>query len=159
MKQLPKNQNDMTRILTIFALLLATLAGAAQQNLNRAIAEAEKNPKTTYVVYSEKRHPDTHKVYKSSKVMIVAPDMANKIRKAFDKDREKSTGFEMFDQGLGYQMTFTGKNERSQYVLIRQQDGQWVLTVEQTPVARPGRRNSSTEIPACWEEDADWICL
>lgn len=141
----------MKTLLRLAAILILLLSAApalnAQQNINRAIAEAEKASSTNYVVYSEKRDPQTHKVYKSSKVLIVSKSEANRISKAFQKDREKSTSYELFDYGRGYQLTFTTRSDRTQYTLIRQKNDKWLLTVEQSPLPRNARRNTCTPSP------------
>jgi len=117
-------------LLTLLATLLGAPAAAAQSSIDKAIAGVEKDKSSQYVVYSEKRNPATSKIYKSSKVMVVkSQTQLNRLIKAFGNDREKTVSYEM-RPGRIYVAKFQKNNERREYVLVRQANGSWLLTVE-----------------------------
>lgn len=117
-------------VITLIALLFAAPLIIAQSAIDNAIKALEKDKSTQYVVYSEKRNPTTSKIYKSSKVLVVtSKQQLKRLIDSFEKEREKTVSFEK-QPGRVYVAKFSKNKERREYVLYRQADGSWLLTVE-----------------------------
>lgn len=121
---------NLSLILALVATILCAPALCAQSSIDKAIDSVEKDKTTQYCVFSEKRNPTTQKVYKSSKVLVIkSQTQLDKLLKAFNHDRSQTTNYEM-RPGRLYVATFMKGAEKREYVLVRQSDGSWLLTVE-----------------------------
>lgn len=123
----------MKKLSLIFALIATFLFApslSAQSSIDKAIDAVEKDKTTQYCIFSEKRNPTTQKVYKSSKVLVVKSQaQVDKLVKAFNHDRGQTVNYEMLP-GRMYVASFQNKSEKREYILRRQADGSWLLTVE-----------------------------
>ena len=134
-------------LVILFAILSAT-AAFAQSNIENAIKKIEKRKTTQYVAYSENRNPETHKVFKASKVLVIDDESAGQFKSAFERDREKSSSLQMA-RGRMIEVTFVEGGKTSCYTLVQQRNGQWLLTVEiKHSDNSPRRRRTAGEIPA-----------
>lgn len=135
-------------LLVIFLAAFSASAAFAQGNIENAIKKIEKRKTTQYVAYSENRNPETHKVFKASKVLVVDDESAQQFKSAFERDRDKSTSIQMA-RGRMIEVTFEDGGKRSCYTLVQQRNGQWLLTVEIKHSGNsPRRRRTAGEIPA-----------
>lgn len=123
------------RILTfIFVLGLVPVSADAHRNLDKNIAELEKMPRVEYVAYNERRNPQTKKVYKSSKVIVIPSVQEQRVldlMKAFRSDSKDAVSFSVTNNGMVYSIEFIDGKERRRYTLVRNDGrGNALLTVE-----------------------------
>ena len=127
----------------IYTLLLLTLSTGslyAQKRVASAVKSAESHNTTQYCAYSERRDPTTHRLQRSSKVLVISPKDATTVRQAMDADRNKAAAVEIADAGRVYSVTFVKDNLYSVYTLVQQRNNTWLLTVEEYSTARQSRR-------------------
>ncbi len=127
----------MKYIFVTLLLVLTSVAAMAQVNIERQIAKIEKSSSTQYVAYSEERDPNSHKILRSSKVLVINSHQAQALKEAIHRDREKSVAFEM-NSGC-YNIVFNNDDYQHCYTLYQQRDGTWLLTVVMT-VKRKSKR-------------------
>lgn len=113
-------------------LAIAAFGAAAQAQIDNAISKIEKSNRVANAIYSENRDPDTHKLVKSSKMLVINGDDAAAVIRAIEREREKSVSYEQVGHGI-YTVKFSTGKMRSTYTLLRQRNGTWMLTVEQRP--------------------------
>lgn len=119
-------------------LALAAFGAAAQAQIDNTIAKIEKGNRVSNAIYSENRDPDTHKLVKSSKMLVINGDDAAAVIRAIEHEREKSVSYEQVGHGI-YTVKFSTGKTRSTYTLLRQRNGTWMLTVEIRPAGNaPG---------------------
>lgn len=127
----------MKTLTSFFYLMLIscmTFVAAAQNNIDKAIAEIEKDPNAN-ITCTEKRNPTTKKTYKISKVIRFTDDeTALKVKDAFIKDSKDAIEYTRQD-GQMYNLIFQEGKCRMEYMLMKtshktRQDGKWVYTNE-----------------------------
>ncbi len=143
-------------IYTLLLLIFCTAAAGAQKRVAGAVKTAEGHNTTQYCAYSERRDPATHKVVRSSKVLVVSAKDAAAIRKAMDADRNNAISCEMVNGGNVYSLTFYKDKMRTVYTLLMQRNNTWLLTVEEYAERRSGTRVEADSIlPLDFYEDME----
>lgn len=113
----------------MIAALIGVVTVAAQANINKVVAKIEKDSDTDYVAYNEQRDPSTHKVIRSTKVLVINDKMAKMLRDAIERDREKAVSIEM-SKNRYFALRFISGERVTNYTLYQQRNGKWLLSVE-----------------------------
>ena len=126
----------MKTLTSFFYLMLIScmaFVASAQNNIDKAIAEIEKNPNAD-ITCTEKRNPITKKTYKISKVIrFTGDETALKVKDAFIKDSKDAIEYTRRD-GKMYHLIFQEGKCTMEYLLKiesgNKDQGQWLVTVE-----------------------------
>jgi hypothetical protein len=120
-------------ILSIITLAAAAIPAAAQTAIDNLAASIENNDNVC-TVFSERRNPETKKIYRESRVITVNRDNSSlgayiaKARKAFEDERPNST-CATYSDGT-YTLEFRDSKARYSYVLvIGEKNRSMVLTI------------------------------
>lgn len=144
----------LRRLLPLMLILLSPIAANAYKQIDNLVASLEKNSKVTSEIYSEKRHPKTHRVISSSMLFEFKDEkLAQRFIDAFKKERDKSASFRMTNTPGSriYSITFLipeeGKNPEmtAEYTLIEQGPKAWTLRVRKSPTRGGGHIFSSSD--------------
>lgn len=123
----------MKTFTSVFYLMLIscmTFVASAQNNIDKAIAEIEKDPNAD-ITCTEKRNPVTKKTYKISKVIRFTEDeTALKVKDAFIKDSKNAIEYTRQD-GKMYHLIFQEGECKMGYMLMKtshkiRSEGKWV---------------------------------
>lgn len=106
------------RILRFILVLIMMSVGvstiSAQQKINKVIREIERISGVN-IIYSEKRNPQTRKLELiSESITFYHGDMAAKLIKAFEAERENAVTYKTIDKSV-YSITFADDSEKNTY--------------------------------------------
>lgn len=126
----------MKTLTSFFYLMLISgmaFVASAQNNIDKAIAEIEKNPNAD-ITCTEKRNPITKKTYKISKVIrFTGDETALKVKDAFIKDSKNAIEYTRRD-GKMYHLIFQEGKCTMEYLFRRKSSNmekwKWLITVE-----------------------------
>lgn len=119
---------NMKNIALFFAFVIVAIAVSAQSHIESAIKTVEKSQTTHNEIFSERRDPNTGKIARITRMMMISPQDAKHIIKAFESDRSSSSSYEYVRNEV-YTIKFYSKNSIRNYSLIR--DGRrWTLSVD-----------------------------
>ncbi len=116
-------------------MLFGLCAGAmAQKNIDKVVADMEKNPDTR-ITSIKKRDPDTRKVVKVTKtVRLTDVQIAKRALEAFEKDEEDAlTSIKEKRSRVEYTLTYRNKNEKRTYILTIREGNDVEISVFITP--------------------------
>lgn len=137
------------RLITlIFLLSLFPVTASAHRSLDKTIGNIEKQSGVEYVAYNERRNPQTKKVYKSSKVIIIPSShsyLVTELMSSFKSDSKDAVSFTVTQGGMIYTIEFQGGKEQRRYTLVRNDGrGNALLTVEYVNSANAPSRPHGT---------------
>lgn len=109
--------------------LVAIVSASAQGRINAIIHEIE-NLETTDVIYSEKRGPESKKIYKITKIVkFKSNDYADKLIEAMKADRVNAVSYEFQRKRRIYKIKFLKENNiDSLEISLIKRDGGWTIS-------------------------------
>lgn len=134
----------MTKKVMCMALMMFGLCtGAmAQKNIERLVAEMEKNP-DTYVTSIKRRDPDSRSMSKITKTLrLKDAQIAKRAIEAFEKDEEDALTSIKEKRGMvQYTLTYGNETEKRTYVLLVREEDNVEISVFITPANEKGTAN------------------
>lgn len=101
-------------ILVLIMMSVGVSTISAQQKINKVIREIE-GVSGVNIIYSEKRNPQTKKMdLISESITFYHGDMAAKLIKAFEAERENAVIYKTIDKSV-YSIKFADKSEKNTY--------------------------------------------
>ncbi len=109
---------NVFRLILILSMIAITSCMSAQRQINDVIRKIESE-KQAKVVYSEKRGPKSHKVYKIAETISFQSDeLAKQLLNAINAERKNSVSYEIINNNNTYIIKFQNENKIDKYEIL-----------------------------------------